>query len=134
MTLKLKVPPNITNGGVMKVIARFLFVFVVVAMIAGCATDVVYVPKIPQAAQAKLLDYNKQPTNKVFVIAIDPSGDFAYAYDYGKSTLAEAAKVATEKCDANREAHGVVAKPYIYAINDKVVYEEMIRKAQKEAE
>ena len=38
---------------------------------------------------------------------------------------------AVEKCDASREAHGIVARPYVYALNDKVVYEEMIRKAQK---
>lgn len=115
----------------MKVFARFLFVSMVVALIAGCASNVVYVPKIPSHAQAKLLDYYKQPNNKVFVIAIDPSGDYAFGYDFGKATLKEAAKVAVEKCDANRETFGIVAKPYIYAINDKVVYEEMIMKAHQ---
>jgi hypothetical protein len=99
-----------------------------VAVFAGCASDVVYVPKIPSHAQAKLLDYFEQPDNKVFVIAIDPGGDYSFGYDYGKATLKEAAKVAVEKCDANRESHGIVAKSYIYAINNKVVYEEMIRK------
>ena len=115
----------------MKLFMRFLFVSVVVAMIAGCASDTVYVPKIPPRAQAKLLDYFEQPENKVFVIAVDPSGDFAFGYDHGKPTLKEAAKVATEKCDASREANDIIAKPYIYAINDKVVYEEMIHKANQ---
>lgn len=121
----------------MKVFARFLSVSVVAVLMAGCASDFPYVPKIPPHAQAKLLDYHKQPNNKVFVIAIDPSGDYAFGYDFGKATLKEAAKVAVEKCDANREAHRIVAKPYIYAINDKVVYEEMIMKAhekQKDSE
>jgi len=112
----------------MKVFAKILSVSMILALIAGCASDVVYVPRIPPQAQAKLLDYLDEPDNKVFVIAIDPGGDFAYGYDYGKPTLKQAAKVAVEKCDANRESHGVVAKSYIYAINNKVVYEQMIRK------
>lgn len=115
----------------MKVLTKFLFVSVVVAMLAGCASNIVYIPKIPPHAQAKLLDYFEQPDNKVFVIAIDPSGDYAFGYDYGKPTLKAAAKVAVEKCDANREAHGIVARPYVYALNDEVVYEQMIRRAQK---
>lgn len=115
----------------MKVLAKIFCVLTVLTLIAGCASDVVYVPKVPAHAQAKLLDYFEQPDNKVFVIAIDPGGDYAFGYDYGKPTLKEAAKVAVEKCDASRETSGIVAKPYIYAINDKVVYEEMIRKAQE---
>ena len=113
----------------MKVLARILVVSTVVTLLAGCASDVVYVPKVPALAQAKLLDYFEQPDNKVFVIAIDPGGDYAFGYDYGKSSLKEAARVAVEKCDAQREAYGIIAKPYIYAVNDRVVYEEMIMKA-----
>jgi hypothetical protein len=115
----------------MKVPAKFLFVSVIVAMLAGCASDHVYIPKVPNHAQAKLLDYFEQPDQKVFVIAIDPNGDYAFGYDFGKSSLKEAAKVAVEKCDANRESHGIVGRPYIYAINNKVVFEEMIRKAHQ---
>jgi hypothetical protein len=118
----------------MKVFAKFLFVSVVVALVAGCASDTVYIPKVPPHAQAKLLDYYKQPGNKVFVLAVDPSGDYAFGYDYGKSTLKEAAKVATEKCDANRESHRISAKIYIYALNDTVVYEDMIRQANQSDE
>jgi hypothetical protein len=112
----------------MKVFAKFLFVSVVISMVAGCASDVVYIPKVPQAAQAKLLDYKAQPGNKVFILAVDPGGDFAFGYDYGKATLKEAVEVATKKCDVNREAHRISAKPYIYALNDVVVYEDMIRR------
>ncbi len=115
----------------MKVFAKISTSFALLALVAGCASDSVYVPKIPPHAQSKLLDYFEQPDNKVFVIAIDPGGDYAFGYDYGKATLKEAAKVAVEKCDASREACGIIAKPYIYAINNKVVYEEMIRKANQ---
>ena len=115
----------------MKVLTKIFCVVTLVSVIAGCASDSIYIPKIPPEAQAKLLDYYEQPDNKVFIIAIDPGGDYAYAYDYGKATLKEAAKAAVEKCDASREAQGVVARPYVYALNDKVVYEDMIRAAQK---
>ena len=113
----------------MKGLVKILSTATLVAFLAGCVSDSVFVPRIPPHAQAKLLDYFEQPDNKVFVIAIDPGGDYAFGYEYGKSTLKEAAKVAVEKCDAQREEFGIVAKPYIYAINDKVVYEAMIRKA-----
>ncbi|MEE9368621.1 MAG: hypothetical protein V3V05_07115 [Pontiella sp.] len=112
----------------MKVLAKILCFSTIVAVITGCATDVAFVPRLPTYAQAKLLDYLEQPDNKVFVVAIDPGGDYAFGYDYGKATLKEAAKTAVEKCDANREANGIIAKSYIYAINNKVVFEEMIFK------
>jgi hypothetical protein len=118
----------------MKVFAKFLSVSVVVVLIAGCASDIVYVPKIPPHAQAKLLDYYKQPGNKVFIIAVDAGGDFAFGYDYGKATLKEAAEVAAKKCDTNRESHRIAAKAYIYALNDTVVFEEMIRLGQQKSQ
>jgi len=114
----------------MKVFVRFLFASVLVVMFAGCASDdIAYVPKIPPHAQAKLLDYYAQPDSKVFVIAVDANGDYAFGYDYGKPTLDDAYKVAMDKCNASREATGVIAKPYVYALNNKVVYERMILKA-----
>ena len=115
----------------MKVIVGLLFASVLVSMLVGCASDIAYVPKIPPHAQAKLLNYFEQPGNKVFIIAIDPSGNYAFGYDYGKPTLTEAAEAAFKRCKANRESSGVVARPYVYALNDTVVYEEMIRKAHE---
>ena len=116
----------------MKTFVRFLSVFVIVAVVAGCASDTAYIPKIPALAQAKLLDYFEQPDNKAFIIAIDPNGDYAFGYDYGRSTLRAAVKVAIKKCDAGRKNRGVAARPYIYALNDRVVYEGMIRKAHQD--
>lgn len=129
LEFKLHSKPNV--GGYMKVLAKIFCVVTLVSVIAGCASDSIFIPKLPPEAQAKLLDYYEQPDNKVFIIAIDPGGDFAYGYDYGKATLKEAAKVAVEKCDASRETIGVIARPYVYALNDKVVYEDMIRAAEK---
>ena len=115
----------------MKVFGKFLAVSVGLVVVAGCASNMVYVPTVPAKVQAQLIDYFEQPDNKVFVLAVDPGGEYAFGFDQGKSTLKEAAKVAVEMCDANRKAHGIFAKPYIYAINDKVVYEEMIHKAHE---
>ena len=115
----------------MKLISGFLFTSVLASMLVGCASDIAYVPKIPPHAQAKLLDYFEQPGNKVFIIAIDPSGNYAFGYDHGKSTLKEAAEAAFKMCAASRESSGVVARPCIYALNNTVVYEEMIRKAHE---
>ncbi|HEY5653166.1 MAG TPA: hypothetical protein VIR63_02210 [Pontiella sp.] len=115
----------------MKLFVKIFAVLTVASVIAGCATDSIYVPRLPSEVDAKLLDYFEQPDNKVFIVAIDPGGDYAYAYDYGKATIKEAAEVAVEKCDASREATGVVGQPYIYAMNNKVVYKEMIERAHK---
>ena len=111
----------------MKTLIKSIMVGLVVVFIAGCASDVVYVPQLPMAATKKLLEYEKLPPNKVFVVAIDPSGHYAYGYDSGKATLKEAAKIATMKCDLQREKYGVAGKTYIYAVNDQVVYGEMIK-------
>jgi len=115
----------------MKGFVKFILVSVVASVVAGCATNQAYVPKVPSTVQAKLNDYFAQPGNKAFVLAVDPGGDYAFGYDYGKATVKEALEVATVKCDASRETSNVLAKPYIYAINDDVVYESVIRNDQK---
>jgi len=112
----------------LKTLGSSLFVGVAVALLAGCASDEAIVPKIPTSAKAKMLDYNALPENKVFVLAVDPSGDYAFGYAAEKATIKEAAREATIKCDRNRRDHMIHAKPFVYAINDKVVWEEMVRK------
>lgn len=117
----------------MKLLAKVFCSAVMVSIIAGCASkDSVYIPTVPVGVQQALLDYEMQPDNKVFILAVDPGGDYAYGYDYGKATLKEAAKVAVEKVDAQRVANGVVGTPYIYALNGKVVWADSIRSAHGE--
>jgi len=113
----------------MKAVIKVFCSVLVVAVLAGCASKSAYIPKVPVKAQAQLLDYFEQPDNKVFILAVDPGGQYAFGYDYGKGSIREAAKSAVKQCDANRKAYGIVAKPYVYAINDKVVYADMIRAA-----
>lgn len=116
----------------MKLLAKILSSVAVVSMIAGCASnDSAYIPRIPPEVQAKLLDYEKLPDNKVFILAVDPGGNFAFAYESGQPTLKTAARIAVEKVDASRAANGIVGRPYVYALNDKVVWADMIRAAHK---
>jgi hypothetical protein len=117
----------------MKLLAKIFCSVALVSIIAGCASkSSVYVPKVPDGVKQALLDYETQPDNKVFILAVDPGGDYAYAYEYGQATLKEAAKIAVEKVDVQRKEMGVVARPYVYALNDKVVWEEMVRAAAGE--
>ena len=119
----------------MKLLAKGFVLLGMGVVFAGCATqnDEVYVPKVPAVAKAKLLDYYKQPGEKVFLIAVDPSGECAVGYAYGKATLREAAEEATLNCDAARHEAGVLARPYLYAKNNTVVYEQAITNAKKRA-
>ena len=114
----------------MKVLTKVLCVGMMIAVVAGCASDVVYVPSLPTHAQSLYLDYQSQQDNKVFVVAIDPNGDFAVGYDYGKATKNEAYQSALAQCKANCEKYGVLTEPLVYAINDEVVYEKAVQKAQ----
>ena len=116
----------------MKVLAKLMCVGMFVALVAGCASDGPYVPALPTHAQAQYLDYQSKPGNKVFVVAIDPNGDFAVGYDYGKADRKEAYQSALAKCNANRKVYGVLSEPHVYAINDNVVYENAIKKSMSE--
>lgn len=66
--------------------------------------------------------YLEEPANKVFVVAVDPDGTWAFGYDFGMETVEEAADSAMEKCDVARERHGVHTEASIFAINDEIVY------------
>lgn len=113
----------------MKVLTKLLCVGMFVVLVAGCASDGPYVPTLPTHAQSLYMDYQSQPKNKVFVVAIDPNGDFAVGYDYDKPTTKEAYQVALAQCKENCKTYGVLSDPHIYAVNDKIVHEDAISKA-----
>jgi len=113
----------------MKVLTKLMCVGMFAALVVGCASDGLYVPELPTHAQTLYMDYQAQPENKVFVVAIDPSGDFAVGMDSGRATKKEAYQAALAECNENREAYGVLSEAHVYAINDKVVYEDAIKKA-----
>ncbi|MDZ8119161.1 hypothetical protein [Pontiella agarivorans] len=116
----------------MKLLAKVFCSVALVSLFAGCASnDSVYIPKVPTGVKQALMDYEKLPDNKVFILAVDPGGDFAYAFEGGQATLKDAAKVAVEKVEAACEANNVLSRPYVYALNDKVVWADTIAAAGK---
>jgi hypothetical protein len=68
------------------------------------------------------LRYKELPGNKVFVVAVDPTGQWAFGYDHGRETLQEAAENAAIKCDKAREKHQVFNKVKLFAVNNEIVY------------
>ncbi|QBG49133.1 hypothetical protein EGM51_17670 [Verrucomicrobia bacterium S94] len=114
----------------MKLLAKVFCSVALVSLIAGCASnDSVYIPKVPGGVKQAWMEYEKLPENKVFILAVDPGGDYAYAFEGGQPTLKAAAKVAVEKMDVSRKANNVISRPYVYAMNDKVVWADTIRAA-----
>lgn len=109
----------------MKAFAKFTLLAILLSSVFGCATSgrdsrIKLTP--PDAINAVYMGYEKLPGQKVFVIAVDPSGEWAYGYDDSQATLEEAAKNAAVKCDAARKKFNVFAPARIFAINNDVIY------------
>lgn len=113
----------------MKMVVKGFIGALAVLAVAGCIG--VYVPPVPADMQTALNDYYKQPGHKVFVVATDANGDYTFAYDYGKASVKEAAEVATINCDEARKKMNVLSKPVVYAVDNKVVYKNLIHSNQK---
>ncbi len=96
--------------------------------------DSASVPKLSPEAEALVADYMQKAENKVFVIAIDTDRRFAYGSAFGKESLMDAAKEAVNHCDKERNEKDIVMQPIIYAMNNKVVYEEMYEKTRPNIE
>ena len=66
----------------MKLLAKIFCSAALVSIVAGCASnDRAYIPKVPPGVQAALIEYEDLPENKVFILAVDPGGDYAYAFE-----------------------------------------------------
>jgi hypothetical protein len=112
------------TGGLMKKIFALLALSVAFVLITGCASTGDYETRLrpPQSINPIFMRYKQLPEPKVFVVAVDPTGQWAFGYDHGASSLEEAARMAAIKCDAAREKHQVFATAKLFAINDDVVY------------
>ncbi|QHI69269.1 hypothetical protein [Tichowtungia aerotolerans] len=110
----------------MKLFVKFAVLAVILSTIFGCATsdgekfEVRLRP--PEEFNPYFLKYKELPGQKVLVVAVDPGGRWACAYDHDRGTLREAAENAAIKCDKARKKHNVFTKAKIFAINDEVVY------------
>lgn len=108
----------------MKIVIKGFVSALAVMVMAGCMG--VYVPPVPDSLDATLNEYYKLPGNKAFILAVDPSGEYAYAFDYKKDTVKDAVRVATIKCDETCKKLNVLSDPIIYAVNNKIVYKKVI--------
>lgn len=109
----------------MKLFAKFALLAVILSTVFGCATSgEKFEARLepPQEFNPYYLKYKEMPGQKVMVVAVDPGGYWAYAYDHSRSTLREAAENAAIKCDKARKDNNVFTKAKIFAINDEVVY------------
>jgi len=112
----------------MKLFAKTLFALVALITLYGCSTmtDEQYETRLrpPDAFNPIFLRYKELEGNKVIVVAVDPGEHWAFGYDHGRDSLAEAAENAAVKCDKARKKHKVYTKAKIFALNDEVVYYE----------
>lgn len=103
----------------------------IIALLTGCATssyETRYDP--PSEVNQVFMRYKELPGQKVMVIAVDPTGQWAFGYDHSRATLEEAAATAAKKCDIARQKFEVFSKAKLYAINDEVVYYKHLNDAQ----
>lgn len=109
----------------MKALIKIALAAVLLSMVYGCASsgekfETRTAP--PDAFSPVFLRYKELPGQKVCVLAVDPTGEWAFGYDHSKATLEEAAQVATVKCDKARKKHKVFTRAKLFAINNEIVY------------
>lgn len=92
--------------------------------ITGCASTGDFETRLrpPESINPVFMRYKQLPEPKVFVVAVDPTGQWAFGYDHSASSLEEAAKMAAIKCDSARKKYQVFATAKLFAINNDVVY------------
>ncbi|MDD3277109.1 MAG: hypothetical protein PHP93_08685 [Kiritimatiellales bacterium] len=105
---------------------NFIKVAVLSALLAtvfGCASGT-YETRLdpPDAFNPIFMQYKDLPGQKIMVIAVDLTGQWAFGYDGGRATLEEAAENAAIKCDKARDKHQVFTTAKLFAVNDEIVY------------
>ena len=109
----------------MKKLLKFALLAVLLSALCGCASSgEKYETRLtpPDAFSTHWLDYQKLPGQKVMTIAVDPTGQWAFGFDYDRETIEEAAQNAALKCDKAREKHQVFTRAKLFAVNDEIVY------------
>lgn len=109
----------------MKALIKIALLSALLSVVYGCASESsTYKTRLPppDSFNPNFMAYQKLAGQKVMVIAVDPTGHWAFGYDHGKASLEEAAENATLKCEKSREKYYVFAKPRLFAINNEIVY------------
>lgn len=107
----------------MKTFIKAALLFALLTTVFGCASGT-YESRLapPDAFNPVFMHYKELPGQKVMMIAVDPTGVWAFGFDYDRATIEEAAQNATIKCDKAREKYSVFNKATPFAINDEIVY------------
>ena len=108
----------------MKAFIKVVVLSALFTAIFGCATSETYETRLapPDAFNPIFLRYKELPEQKIMVLAVDPTGEWAFGYDGGRATLKEATENATLKCDKARQKFEVLSKAKLFAVNDEIVY------------
>jgi hypothetical protein len=101
-----------------------VFLFCLIVIIAGCASNQGQMARIPPPSDFDpiFMRYKDLPGQKVMTIAVDPTGEWSFGYDFNKDTLEEAAVNAATYCDQSRNKYKVISKARLFAVNDEIVY------------
>lgn len=107
----------------MKTFIKATLLFALLTTVFGCASGTYETRRAPpDTFNSIFMQYKELPGQKVMMVAVDPSGVWAFGYDFNKATVEEAAQNATIKCDKSREKYSVFTKASPFAINDEIVY------------
>jgi len=109
----------------MKLFIKFALLAVLLSTVFGCVTsdenfEVRLTP--PGDFNPVFMTYKELPGEKAIMVAVDPGGRWAFGFDHSQSSVEEAVKIATEKCNSARKNHDVFTEAKVFAINDEVIY------------
>jgi len=109
----------------MKTLIKIVLLSVLLSSVYGCASSgQKFETRLepPKAFSPIFLRYKEMPGQKVMVVAVDPTGQWAFGYEHSRATLEEAAETAAVKCDLARAENHVFTEAKLFAVNDEVVY------------
>jgi len=107
----------------MKTLVKIALLSALLSTVFGCASGT-YETRLPppNAFNPTFIKYKELPGQKVMVVAVDQTGQWACGFDHSRATLEEAARNAATKCDIGRKKNQVLSKAKLFAVNDEIVY------------
>lgn len=99
------------------------FLIAICLIVTACAGQKTqFTPLPPEEMNMSFLRYKEAAGKKAYALAADPSGPWAFAYSFSKSSQAEADEEALRRCNTVRTKYDVLSKPRLFAQDNEVVY------------